>query len=409
MKKHLKFVLISLLTLNSFAQISFEKAYYIDNTGNKIECLIKNKDWRNNPTEFEYKLTEQSEEKEITIASVQEFGINNNLKYIRQQVEMDRSSDEVKHLDTRRTPLYKVEKVFLKVLVEGSASLYKYTDGNLIQFFYANINSEIKPLVYKKFKTTSGYIGENTQYREQLANTLICDGYKQNKIKKLKYTSSDLIAVFTEYNNCKNGGIKNTEVNKSKQKKDVFNLTLRPRINNQSFKIRNLNYITDREANLGSKTTFGFGIETEYILPFNNNKWSVIFEPTYQYFNSENTFNSNDPNREKTVINVDYTSIELPLGLRYYIFLKDNSKFFLNACFLNDINFNSLIKFSEVDGTQVGYNEPLENNLNYVFGAGYKFLNKFSVELRYQTGRHIVYTTSSSYKTAAVIFGYTLF
>ena len=39
----------------SYSQITFEKGYFISNDGIKTECFIKNLDWRNNPTEFEYK------------------------------------------------------------------------------------------------------------------------------------------------------------------------------------------------------------------------------------------------------------------------------------------------------------------------------------------------------------------
>lgn len=54
MKKRILFLLITILSLNCYSQISFQKGYYIDNTNQKINCLIKNIDWKNNPTEFEY-------------------------------------------------------------------------------------------------------------------------------------------------------------------------------------------------------------------------------------------------------------------------------------------------------------------------------------------------------------------
>ena len=71
-----------MLSFNSYSQISFEKGYYIDNDNKKINCLIKNIDWMNNPTEFEYKLPENDNSKRITIRSVKEFGVYNSSKYI---------------------------------------------------------------------------------------------------------------------------------------------------------------------------------------------------------------------------------------------------------------------------------------------------------------------------------------
>ena len=58
MKKKLFFLLTIILSLNSYSQVSFEKGYHIDNNDQKISCLIKNLDWKNNPTKFEFKLSE---------------------------------------------------------------------------------------------------------------------------------------------------------------------------------------------------------------------------------------------------------------------------------------------------------------------------------------------------------------
>ena len=40
------------------AQTKFEKGYFVDNSGQRTEVLIKNLDWKNNPTEFEFKKNE---------------------------------------------------------------------------------------------------------------------------------------------------------------------------------------------------------------------------------------------------------------------------------------------------------------------------------------------------------------
>jgi hypothetical protein len=76
MKKQLLFLLTAILSFNCYSQISYEKGYYIDNMNQKTNCLIKNIDWITNPTEFEYKLSENSESKKATIKSIKEFGPN---------------------------------------------------------------------------------------------------------------------------------------------------------------------------------------------------------------------------------------------------------------------------------------------------------------------------------------------
>ena len=93
MKKQLVFILTTILSLNCYSQISFEKGYFIDNNNQKTNCLIRNIDWKNNPKEFEYKISEQTKKERLTIESVKEFGIDNVSKYIRFDVDIDRSSN----------------------------------------------------------------------------------------------------------------------------------------------------------------------------------------------------------------------------------------------------------------------------------------------------------------------------
>ncbi len=50
-------IAIIILSVNGYSQISYEEGYYVDNSSQKINCLIKNIDWKNNPTKFEYKMS----------------------------------------------------------------------------------------------------------------------------------------------------------------------------------------------------------------------------------------------------------------------------------------------------------------------------------------------------------------
>ena len=54
-------------SMKSNAQISYVEGYYINNSNQRVDCLIRNVDGRNNPLEFEYKITEQAEKETLTI------------------------------------------------------------------------------------------------------------------------------------------------------------------------------------------------------------------------------------------------------------------------------------------------------------------------------------------------------
>ena len=172
---------------STFGQITFEKGYFIDNSGRQTDCLIKNLDWKNNPTSFHYKISEQGEVSVKDITEVEVFNIINGAKYIRKTVEINRSSDKTSELDEKRKVEFNQEQLFLKELVTGPANLYYYEDGSLIRFFYSLNDNKPSQLVYKKYRKENFEIAENNEYRQQLNNALNCTEVKQTKIKNLKY------------------------------------------------------------------------------------------------------------------------------------------------------------------------------------------------------------------------------
>jgi hypothetical protein len=387
MKIKLLFLLTTILSLNCYSQISFENGYYIDNNNQKINCLIKNLDWEDNPTEFKYKLTENSELNIKTIKSVKEFGIDNASKYVRGFVKIDRSSNEAGELDNQRKVAFEEEELFLKVLVQGKSTLYSYVDGNLIRYFYNIEKSNIEQLVFKSYVTPEFKIGVNNRFRNQLWNNLKCSDIKKSRAEKLKYRKSDLVNFFVAYNNCNNQENINFE---EKPKKDLFNLTIRPRLNSSSLVASRY-----RDTNFKNELGFGFGIEAEFILPFHKNKWSVIIEPSYKSFTIEESRNGS----LEDVIN--YNLIEFLAGVRHYFFLNDNSKMFINASLSSDFSLKEA-QTTNSSGLITVYTG---------FGLGYKYNDKYSVELRHQTpgGLGSEYTWVADYKTLSIIFGYSLF
>jgi hypothetical protein len=55
-------------------------------------------DWKNNPTEFKYKLSEEDSVRDGGIRTVLEFGVDGVVKYIRTKVKIDRSTSVVNNL-----------------------------------------------------------------------------------------------------------------------------------------------------------------------------------------------------------------------------------------------------------------------------------------------------------------------
>lgn len=398
-------LLIGLFTMSiTFAQIRFEKGYFIDNSGTKTEVFIKNIDWKNNPKEFEYKFDNNSEAKKESIKNITEFGIDNAGKYIRKTVMIDYSSSNLNSVSDKRDPEFVKETLFLKYLVEGKTNLFYYENGGTRRFFYNKDQSDIQQLVYKVFSVDQSQIGYNEDYKKQLSNILEC-GIENKDIQRTDYRANDLTKLFMKSNACSSGNSINYTATKGKR--DVFNLSIRPGISSSALQTTAYSYGSSSTADYDRKTSFRIGAEFEFILSFNKNKWSLFLEPTYQYYKSEGEM-TNYPGEyyeEKVKHSVDYKSIDIPFGVRHYFFLNDQSKIFINGGYMVSVNLNSSIKRQYSD-------MKIESGNNLFFGAGYKYNDKFGIEFRVNTSRNILRNYSmwkSNYNSVSLILGYTLF
>ena len=393
------------MSVESYSQIYFENGYYINNLNQKIECQIKNEDWKNNPTEFEYKVSGINESQKAQIGAVKEFAIYKGSKHIRATVHIDRSRDDVQNLTLDRNPLFKTEELFLKVLIQGQANLYEYVDGNLKRYFYNVENSDIEQLVFKKYKLLDNKIGANNQFKQQLWKDLQCSSITLNDVERLSYKKNELIKFFEKYYQCSNLELTSHIPQASS---DWFQVSLRPRVSHSSLSIRS-NPSSSKDTDFGNKLGVGMGLEFEFILPFNKNKWAIILEPTYQSYVADQTKDAANVSGGKLMAEVAYKSIEIPFGLRHYFFLNDTSKLFLNISYVFDMAIDSSLELKRGDGVII--DDMKVNASNYLaIGAGYKLNDKYSVELRYFTNRTILgdyVFWHSDYKSMSLIFGYT--
>ena len=381
-------ILLLLVPIHSYGQVVFEIGYFINNTGQRTDCLIKNIDWANNPTDFKYKLAEDEEPKTATIDSVKEFGIINNSKFKRFKVKIDQSNDNIGSLSEDKEPIFTEETLFLKTIIEGNASLY--VAGKQKRYFYNVNNSEVTQLIYKKYIKYDNIVGTNNTFKSQLWKDLKCSEITIKDIENTNYKLGDLIKFFEEYNTCIVSDFINYEL---KKERDIFNLSIKLGIRLSSLSIENSlsNLHVDFESNM--KPTIG--LEAEFIFPFNKNKWAFFIEPTYQSYKAKDT-------HPVYSFEANYSSLELPIGIKYSLFLNDRSKFFLiGSIVIVDIPFNSY-----VDGLDVN----TVNNAN--LGFGYNYNDKYSVEFRYGSSREILnryMMYSSDYHSFSFIFGYNLF
>ena len=410
MKRQVLFLsLILFIWTNGIAQISFEEGYFIDENDERSECKIKNMDWKDNPSSFEYMVNETSEVKTAKIENTKEFGINGKSKYLRRAVKMDRSSDNIYNMSVERNPVLNEEILFLKVLIEGNASLYQYVEDNLTRFFYKINDSEINQLIYKSYLIHNRIVSKNNHYRQQLLNEVNCPEINMGEYETLGYNARDLQRIFVKYNECVNSEYSTFE---KPEERDLFNFSVKFGLNISDLSIQHATSDL-RDFFYDPQYSPRIGVDAELVLPFNKNKWTIFTEPTYRNFTQIKTIESSDVVGGTLTTDVTYTSIELPVGVRHYFFLSEKSKVFLGASLIVDFTISdSFIYFTRADGSEL--TEPLEvtgrNSLG--LSLGYKYNDRISFDIRYQTGREILSKYifwKSDFQTLSFTLGYSIF
>ncbi|GLB53468.1 hypothetical protein NBRC110019_25090 [Neptunitalea chrysea] len=413
-------LIVSVTVVN--AQINYEKGYYITNSDEKVECFIKYVEWNNNPVDFNYRGSLKGDTKTIGIDNVKEFGVYNRVKYQRATVAIDTSSTILKNLNENKEPKYKTITAFLKFLVEGEANLYLYKDKYVPKSYLYNVGSApIKLLVYKKYldqekddnsqmiKKYNDKIAENNEFRKQLYVNLKC-GNNLALIKKTDYKEKSLINFFNAYNRCKSGN--RVTSNKKKKKGKSVNLNVKLGAQSSSLSFSNPSYGIDFDSEIAPRV----GVEGEFVLPFHRNKVALTAELMYNSYKSTTTNTKNISFVSGGLLNadIDYKSLEVPLGARYYLYLdkrgNSKSKVFIDAAVSFDFQFGSSFVLKRSNG-EVYEELDIKPSLSYTVGTGFKY-DKYTVSVRYLFDRNLFVDyagVGSNYNSLTLMVGYTVF
>ena len=408
-------LLLTLLFLTQiiFSQSNFEKGYFINNSGNKTTCLIKNENWKNNPNSFEYKLSESDESKKNSINNVSEFSIPGKFKYEKHLSKIDKSSSIDYRLSKVRVPEYEEKEVFLKLIVESDTKLYVYSGTNLTRFFFSKNNGEIVPLVYKKYISNLGDIKVNELFKYQLKKLLPC---KDLDTKNVNYSRKSLKEYFLRYNDCNTSDktvTENETVDYSKNEiKSFIELKVKGGVNFLSNSIKDNTKLSPIITGEFSKTNFKFGAELEYFLPFSNHNWSIVLNPNYQYLSESVTLSNNqEPLIGDFTYHLDYKSIETMLAFRKYFSIKNKSKIFFDLGFTFNIPFSSKFTILSNKTTALQNFENIPSSGLFTAGIGYK-LNNLYIEGRYYSEQDLLGTftnVESRLSSASIMVAYSLF
>ncbi|WP_172665841.1 outer membrane beta-barrel protein [Flammeovirga sp. OC4] len=396
-----------LFTFSAFAQINFEKGYIINNDNERLECFIKNLEWAQSPRKIEYRLSQDSKAKSGSLEDIKAFGIEGEFKYIKETVQIDHSSNNLANLKEERGPLFKEETVFLKVILEGKASLYQYKDMELLRFFLHLDGKEIEPLVYKRYRSKNK-IAYNSYFKQQLYLNLRTNNITIADVENIDYSLKKIKPVIQKFNG---DTPLNTKDYTTKKKKNSFHFTAKLGLGNSGLFIKNSNSKSEG-IQFDNQTNFRVGGDFEYILPYNKNKWGLYIAPTYQTYTGENYQITSSAVRRTTTTSVKYNSIEIPFGVRYYSYLNKNLKLYFGVAYILDYSFDSEITFKREDSSNLYEPLTIDSRGNLAFSVGVKVSDRFIGELKYYTNRNLLgeyLFWKAEYNSIAFTVGYTIF
>lgn len=415
----MKYLLLLLCASLTFGQEKFMESQIVFKNGETKSGYILYKDWHNAPEEITFKSSLENQEELISLKSeVSAFEILNTVKYIYATIQFDKSSSKVSELSFVRNPEYIEKSGFLKVMVEGKASLYSFTSGGVTKFFVSTEKLKFEPLIHKKYlaeqsdsntynSTTSTKIATNYTYIPLLNEHVSC-GEQAPNYNNLSYDENALKKYFIKYNTCEGA----TTTYEMPTKKAIFKLGILGGYSmiNSSFEILT---VSDNKVNDSKNLqSFRFGIQSEIKFPIHNYRSSLIAELSYISFSNDyNTITANNT----TAIDLEYkfNFIDFNIGVRYQFLPPIQKHNFFGEALITPLSFNvgeNYVKYDTTYNLGLSTEQTISNDIDLAhkikmqLGLGYNFNNKLTASVRYVLPNESLKTTASSVKTSEINF-----
>jgi hypothetical protein len=306
----------------SFSQ-KFEKGYFIENNGNKVECFLDKKYQFYSPDILKYKLLENDNIKEIGLNSIKELSIYNKVIYYKFNVELEVSGVGIEDLNNEKKLNTITKNVLLELVEDGKIKLFVYNFDYKSCFYLLKEGESVPELLdYKKYRSGEQFVAvsENNDYRNEIYNFVKDANISAAELENIEYEEDDLQKVIKRYNEFNNNSL---SLNIKKSKSSKLNIKPRLSILNSSVEYQNLiNSSFNSKSKFDSKVGLGFGIDLELETISN---FSVFLSPIFSSYTNTSTQTIYGVSSNDRVIEtkVDYKFIRNLIGVRKYFELKN--------------------------------------------------------------------------------------
>ena len=381
-----------------FSQTSFQPGYYVDNESNKISGLIKNEDWSQIPSKILFK--KHADDEAVTIEGNQFSGFKvEGTKHYYRTLKLDSyklynsSGDEVD---------YPSIELLARVVIDGQATFLTTKVNDELLYVIQIEDQAPQVLMYKKYILNDGKIRERKGFQKQLFDANPCEQPLDTKLfLDVKYRLNEISNIVTGFNDCLGSASENYN---KKRTKGQFNLLVKANVVFNNFQKAGFGYgegLSSDGSNfaefpISNQTTFGIGLELEYMLPFNNKRWSIFTNPMYQYLQKDSATRTDGlfyafSTSNVCTYTVDLSYIELPIGVRYFFVQSNNINAFVNVAFGTNIVLSDASNLEFVDADIVVEERIISSSSNsfITIGGGVRINSKFDVYVNYYASKSI--------------------
>lgn len=340
MKKN-AFLLCLIYSLSSYSQLDFKEGFIINNSGETINGYVNLKENSSTYSICEFKKTLNGIITKYYPNKIIAYGFKNDKYFISKKIEN--------------------KNVFLEILSEGKATLYKYNKE-----YYLMKDGVFKLLDNKLVKVTNENSRKYKKNSKKFIGILKVFLKDCNKIRKqldnIKYTEKSLIKIITTYNYCV-GSINKTYRREKKIIKVSFGISTGLNYAHLSYNHSEATFLYQDEKGFyftnksNSSAFFTAGFFTELASPRVNESFSLYAGLFYMKYNFlTNKITNNSVYEVSTKLN----QLKIPLGIRYtfpkrnitpyitfgvsnYINLSSNTEWF------RDVNKNNVIETRNIN------------------------------------------------------------
>lgn len=412
--KNFLILIMLLFTINGFSQNGYVNGFVVKNNGDTLKGRIYSPGWDVTPKQIRFRQGNAAEE-QFSASQIRSFSITGVDNYISSALAIDNSPVDDNSLLSVDSSILKTDTIFLRVVVNGTASLYYYRGPDQKQHFFIGKNDAVNELIWHRYKITQNdiqYVKEDKKFIGQLTYYMSDCPEMRNTFDNLKYSESSLQPIFVSYANCK--GSTNTFIAKQNSISARLGVLAGASISSVTFKGPGFQGIED----VPFKSTVApvFGVKLDFYLVPKNKNYSLYDDLEFQpvSFTGHGTSSSSGvfffDNTYK--INVDY--LFLNTMFRYY-FSQGDLKPFINGGIANAFavktNEDSVIAVETAPSGKT----TLRNGLFTITGresgleiGGGVMWKKFTIDLRdiYWSGITRVSGFSCNINTIQILAGY---